>query len=214
MVGFRSPFLEHNDELMGVLRSMSFWYDCSLEDGWQAEQNGGNFTWPYTLDNGSAGNALLAGRGSKAPVTAHPGLWEMSVHPVIVPPDDKAAAYGIAPGLRAKLKTLVDWFDTSSGKITGFDYNLWVQYQLTKAEFVAIMKYTLDLRLAGNRAPMMFGAHTDTYSSAYTGSPNATATDRQQGLEEFLRYALTKAEVRVASNKQILDWVRNPVPLQ
>lgn len=213
MFGFRSPFLEHNDALFEPLKSLGFWYDCSLEDGWQAEQNGTNYTWPYTLDSGSAGNDLLARRGSKAPITAHPGLWEMSVHPVVVPPDERAVEYGIAPGLRAKLKTVVTWFEVGNGKITGFDYNLWVDFKLTKAEFLAVMKHTLDLRLAGNRAPFMLGAHTDIYAGPYTASMNATVRERQEAIEEFLRYALSKPQVRVSSVKQILDWVRNPVAL-
>jgi len=115
--------------------------------------------------------------------------------------------------LRNTLHDRVSWFDPASGKITGFDYNLWVEFRMTKAEFLATMKYTLDLRLAGNRAPFMFGAHPDTYSSKYTAVPNASLEERQQAIEEFLDYALSKPEVRFVPNQEILSWVRNPVPL-
>ena len=84
---------------------------------------------------------------------------------------------------------------------------------MTKAEFLATLKYTLDQRIAGNRAPFMFGAHTDYYSSKYTAVPNATVAERQQAIEEFIDYARAKPMVRVRSNKEILEWVRNPVPL-
>jgi hypothetical protein len=76
------------------------------------------------------------------------------------------------------------------------------------------MKYTLDLRLRGNRAPLAFGAHSDIYSSKYTAAEGATFTERQQAMEELLRYALSRPEVRVVPSRLILDWIRNPVPLR
>jgi hypothetical protein len=130
-----------------------------------------------------------------------------------VPPDSRAAEYGIPPGLRAKMKGIASWFDDASGKVTGFDYNLWVSFQMSKAEVLATLKHSLDLRLAGNRAPFMFGTHTDYYSSKYTAARNATVRERQEAIEEFLDYAASKPEVRIVSTKQILDWVREPVPL-
>ena len=41
----------------------------------------------------------------------------------------------------------------------------------------------------------------------------STAEERQEAIEEFLDYALSKEAVRVVSMKQVLDWVRNPSPL-
>jgi hypothetical protein len=213
IVGFRTPFLEYNDATLQAAQELGLHYDCSIEDGYQYDQDGTNYLWPYTLDNGSPGHDVLVGWGSKQPISPRPGLWELPVHPVIVPPDDKCAMYGVEPGLRARLKAKQSWFDVAGGKITGFDYNLWVSFSMTKAEFLATLKYTLDLRIAGNRAPFMFGAHTDYYSSKYTAVPNATLAERQQAIEEFIDYARAKPMVRVRSNKEILEWVRNPVPL-
>jgi hypothetical protein len=105
------------------------------------------------------------------------------------------------------------WFDAESGKITGFDYNLWVTFSMTKAEFLATMKYSFDQRLLGNRAPFTFGAHTDYYSSKYNAVPNATLQERQEAIEEFLDYVRSKPMVRIVSAKQALDWIRNPAPL-
>jgi hypothetical protein len=213
IVGFRTPFLEYNDATLAAEQQLGFHYDCSIEDGFQEDQDGSNNLWPYTLDHGSPGHEVFVEWGSKPPINNHPGLWELPISPVIVPPDDKCAQYGVPSGLRARLQQRQSWFDVDSGKITGFDYNLWVSFSMTKAEFLATLKYTLDQRLAGNRAPMMFGAHTDYYSSKYTAVPNATLAERQAAIQEFLDYALSKPVVRVKPNKEILAWVRNPVPL-
>jgi peptidoglycan/xylan/chitin deacetylase (PgdA/CDA1 family) len=213
IVGFRTPFLEYNDATLQAEKNLGFRYDCSIEDGYQEDQDGSNYLWPYTLDSGSPGHQVLVDWGSKQPIAPRPGLWELPVHPVIVPPDDKCAMYGVQPGLRARLKARQSWFDVDGGKITGFDYNLWVSFSMTKAEFLATLKYTLDQRIGGNRAPFMFGAHTDYYSSKYTAVPSATLTERQQAIEEFIDYARGKSMVRVRSNKEILEWVRNPEPL-
>ena len=43
--------------------------------------------------------------------------------------------------------------------------------------------------------------------------PNATLAERQQAIEELVDYARAKPMVRVRSNKEILEWVRNPEPL-
>jgi len=211
--GFRTPFLEYNDATLQIVKELGFHYDTSIEDGWHWEQNGTNYMWPYTLNNGSPGHEVLVEWGTRTPITPRPGLWELPDHPVIVPPDDKCAQYGVQPGLRNRLKQRVSWFDIDGGKITGFDYNLWVSFAMTKAEFLATLKYTLDQRLAGNRAPFMFGAHTDYYSSKYTAVPNASLAERQQAIEEFIDYARSKPMVRVTTNEEILTWVRNPVPL-
>jgi peptidoglycan/xylan/chitin deacetylase (PgdA/CDA1 family) len=211
--GFRTPFLGYNDAMLQAVSSLDFWYDCSIEEGFEYDQDGTNFFWPYTLNSGSPGHDIQVEWGSKAPIGNYPGLWELPVYVVIVPPDSEAGKYGIPTGLRAKLKGVQSWFDVESGKITGFDYNLWVSFKMNKAEFLATMKYSLDQRLKGNRAPFLFGTHTDYYSSKYTAPPNATVAERQAAIEEFIDYAISKPEVRVTSAKAVLDWIRNPKPL-
>jgi hypothetical protein len=207
IVGFRTPYLSYSDETFAALAEMGFWYDCTLEDGYQGDQNAGSYFWPYTLDEGSPATNV---------VKPHPGLWELPVYPVVVPPDDKCAEYGVPTGLRAKMLNIDPGFDVSTGKITGLDYNMWILYRMNKAEFVATLKYTLDQHLAGNRTPFMFGAHPDLYSSTPTDEPvpNATYQERRQAIEEFVDYALSKPEVRVVPNRTILDWMRHPTALQ
>jgi peptidoglycan/xylan/chitin deacetylase (PgdA/CDA1 family) len=227
ITGFRTPFLEYNDSTLGVVKDLNFWYDTSIEEGyeWDDGANGGkggpldgtNFFWPYTLDHKSPGHTTQVEWGEGLmEINEHPGLWELPVYAVIVPPDAKCEEYGVEPGLRAKLKTRQDWFDVEGGMITGFDYNLWAGtnvggFAMTKEEFVATLKYTFDQRLAGNKAPFLFGAHTDYYVASW--SQNATGTpsenDRRAAIQEFLEYAKSKG-AEIVSYKHVLDWVRNP----
>jgi hypothetical protein len=206
IVGFRTPYLAYSDATFTALDDMGFHYDCTIEDGYEDGQSAGTYFWPYTLDDGSPADSAIH---------AHAGLWELPVYPVIVPPDDKCEEYGVPPGLRNKMLNVDSGFDVSSGKITGLDYNMWILYKMSKAEFVATLKYTLDLHLAGNRTPFMFGAHPDLYSSTPTDEPvpNATYQERRAAIQEFLDYALSKPEVRVVPNKLILDWLRHPTAL-
>jgi hypothetical protein len=215
IVGFRAPFLELNDAALQALQDLGFHYDVSIEEGWQTEQDGTNYMWPYTLDSGSPGHARLADWGLHSPITAHPGLWEMPVHPVIVPPDELCEEYGVEPGLRDRLQARHSWFSTEAGKVTGYDFNLWVLFEMSSAEFVATLKYTLDQRLSGNRAPMIIGVQTDHYSSRIplNTPPNTSWQERQAAIEEFVDYALAKPEVRMTSVGDILGFVRNPQPL-
>jgi peptidoglycan/xylan/chitin deacetylase (PgdA/CDA1 family) len=211
--GFRTPFLEYNDAVFEAVRNAGMVYDCSIEEGFEPNQDGSNFFWPYTLDNGSPGHDIQVEWEQKDPMRNHAGLWEMPVYAVIVPPDDKCAEYGVPRGLRAKMKGYNDYFDQNDGKITGFDYNLWVLFKMTKAEFLATLKYSLDQRLKGNRAPFMFGGHTDIYSSKYPEAMGVALRERQEAVEEFVDYALGKPEVRIVPVKEILDWIQNPKTL-
>ncbi|HXU82983.1 MAG TPA: hypothetical protein VN914_16405 [Polyangia bacterium] len=209
--GFRTPFLQYNANVFPAVKALDFWYDCSIEEGHQEDQDGTNYLWPYTLDHGSPGNAT---HPRLTPITTWPaGLWEMPAYRVIVPPDADAAKYGVPAGLRAKLRILrPNGVGIAQGKITGLDYNLWYDYNLNKAEFVATLKYTLDTRLRGNRAPLLFGMH----SAIYTGQEatvNASLAERKAAIVEFLNYAVKQADVRIVTTKAVLDWIRNPVPL-
>jgi hypothetical protein len=188
--GFRTPFLEWNDAVLTAVKNNNFWYDTSIENGWDGD--GTSYPWPYTLDNGSP--------GVDRPVTPHPGLWELPVTPFIMPPDLRAKAGDVCT-------------DTANGRVTGFDYNLWITCSTTADDFLATLKHTLDLRLQGNRAPLIVGAHPDYYTSKYVAPPKANPAERRAAMAAFLQYALGKPEVRVVTAKQIVDWMRNPVPM-
>ena len=187
IIGFRTPFLSYNDATMTALVNIGFTYDISIEEGWQLSDDGTNFNWPYTLDNASPGGTAV-GR----PVNPHSGLWELGAAPFVLPPT-----------LRTTLGLT---------KITGLDYNVFVSANCTKAQALSIFKYSLDQRLASNRAPFFLGAHTNIYTDSVV-LPNTTAQERRETIQEFVQYALTKPQVRFVTGKDIITWLRNPVAL-
>jgi peptidoglycan/xylan/chitin deacetylase (PgdA/CDA1 family) len=220
MYGFRTPYLESNDNALIVLDQLGFKYDCSLEEGFQEDQDGTNYLFPYTLDGGSPGHDLVWNWNEppvKGPVKEHPGLWELPVYAVIVPPDSVADKYGFAPGLRARVKANVPWFETESAKITGFDYNIMLKGSggagMSGPEYAALLKYNLDLRLQGNHAPMLFGAHPDYYVDSWNSGGANTGAERRKAIEDFIAYATSKKEVRVVSHKELMDWMGSPKAL-
>lgn len=93
------------------------------------------------------------------------------------------------------------------------DWNLWFASALNADEFVAILKYTLDERMAGNKAPFIFGCHSDIYASKNENlgpddiAPNATLKERQDALVEFLDYARSKG-CTIASTSKVMEWIK------
>ena len=217
-IGFRTPFLGYNNATIAAVHATGFCYDCSIEEGSQEDQDGTNFLWPYTLDNGSPGNKYdnHTSNGEIPLVGNYPGLWELPSHMVIAPPDKLCEHYGIDKGFRQRLdeyKHTTDpdnEFNIADGKITGLDYNCLVMFGMNKAEYLGTLKYTLDLRLQGNRAPFTFGAHSDVYATGYDICPNITIAERREAVEEFLAYAQSKPQVVIASGKNIIEWMENP----
>jgi len=84
---------------------------------------------------------------------------------------------------------------------------------LTKAEFLATLKYNVRSATPGQPRPAPVRNAQRDLHRRYAVGPIATLVERQQAIDEFLRYALTFPEVRVVSTKSVLDWIRNPVPL-
>jgi hypothetical protein len=213
---FRTPFLSYNANTLIAVQKMNFLYDSSIEEGYQSDQDGTNFYFPYTLDEGSPGNRYtLSFNPENEEVGKHVGVWEIPINVLIVPPDNLCEKYGIKKGLRKKCVTERNYFSESSGKITGFDYNCLVEFQMTGDEFAATLKHTLDLRLEGNRAPFMFGGHTGIYSLDYESEPviKIPEQERRKAIEDFLDYALGKPEVYIVSPVKIIEWMRNPKEL-
>lgn len=192
LYGWRTPRLEWNDNLLAVLKENGYIYDCSME--LEAEGDGTDFWWPHTLNNGSPAHKE---------VKKHAGLWEMPAYRFVIP-----------ESLRGEEKV-------GDSIMTGLDYNVWAPrawgaLELSGPEFTEILKYTLDQRMKGNRAPMLVGGHTDIYTeqknSEYPGTANARA--RQKAIEDFIDYAVeTYPEVRFVTPKQIIDWMREPAAL-
>lgn len=213
LYGHRPPYLMYNNEMFQAVRQLKYTYDCSIEEGWEPGQDGTNFYWPYTLDNGSPGHAYdYETEWKDFELDNHPGIWELPVYVFIIPPDELCEQYGVPIGLRAKMSE-VSYDITADGKLTGIDWTMWYELKLTKNEFVAILKYSFDLRRAGNKCPFLFLTHTDCYSDKWelvAGELNANYIERQQALEEFTNYILTFSDVRIVSYKEVIDWMKNP----
>lgn len=201
MAGFRAPFVELGPSLFPALRARGIRYDCSVEEGFADGTDARAFPWPYPVAAGYGGGAA-AGE-----------LWEIPAYALVVPPDAECERYGVAPGLRERLHARKFYFDPAEGKITGFDWNLWVEFRMSREEVLATFRYTLDQRLAGNRAPLTFGAHSDIYADQYETDLPASAEERRRALREILDLALGRPEVRVVAARQLLEWLRQPGPL-
>ena len=221
ITGFRTPFLGYNDNTFKAVEAHGFTYDCSIEEGSDKEQDGTNFFWPYTLDEASPGNQNdhTKSDGEIPLVGSYPGLWEIPAHMVIAPPDEKCEEYGVEVGFRHRLdayKYTTDpdnEFDVADGKITGLDYNCLVMFGMNASEWLGTLKYTLDLRLAGNRAPFTFGGHSDVYATGYDICPHITIAERREVIEAFFAYAQTKEPVQIVSVPHIIDWLKKPKAL-
>jgi peptidoglycan/xylan/chitin deacetylase (PgdA/CDA1 family) len=221
VIGFRAPFLGYNDNVFSALRNLKFTYDTTLPNCFDDAENGKNCSWPYTLNEGSPDADVLARKFPtfKFPkVTSHPGLWEIPPTALVVPPDTLSSHYRFTPGLRARIAKrgplpYPSVYERSTGKIAGLDYTLLMDAGLTGAEMSAVLKYNLDLHIAGNRSPLVFIAHSHlyTYSTPEDNPDTPTAAERDarwKGLTDFILYALAKPEVRIVSAKDLLEWIQ------
>ncbi|KLV09092.1 carbohydrate-binding protein [Photobacterium aquae] len=220
--GFRAPFMTYNDNTLKAVVESGIRYDVSFPAGSTAEQTGTNNYWPFTLDNGSPSHQMAVAGGWKPAINNYPGLWEVPLHTLIVPPDSEMDRFGLDYSLRDKIASRISYFDPVSGKGDNFDWNLystpdWGAAGLSEDDVVAIYSYNLDLRLAGNRAPLVLGLHSAFYGllngGEHWGMPETTVASRQNVLKRFIDYALSKPQVRFVSHEQLIDWMVEPEPL-
>lgn len=207
--GFRVPYGEVNSSVYEALRKSGLTYDASIMEGFQAATSGLNCLWPYTLDQGSPGNDYLVQKGVKQAVGQHAGFWQLGNSVVIVPPDYLSQHYGFERGLRDRVAAALErntaWgaaWRKHHGKLTGYDPDIWFDAELQPNEVLATLKYTLDLRLAGNRAPLLYGAHFDCYPS--------TKPENRAVMREFVAYALSQEAVRMVPAICVVEWMRKP----
>ena len=215
--GFRAPFLEYSSQLFAALKAQGLWYDTSIQSCWGQSDDGKTCAWPYTLDQGSPDALDLSAKFATPSVPPTSGLWELTPSALFVPPDELAAQYGFDAGLRQRVPTDMappSFYEPATGRIAPLDVTLFVDAGLKATEVLAILEYTLDLRLSGNRAPFVFISHTHVYASNYGAAPKAPeASERQKAIEDFIQYALSKPVVRMRPVADILTWMRHPEPL-
>jgi peptidoglycan/xylan/chitin deacetylase (PgdA/CDA1 family) len=226
VVGFRAPYLGYNDNLFTALGNLKFVYDTSLPNCFDDAEDGGNCSWPYTLGDGSRDVEVLTKKFTKPDdkpavrfpaVTSHPGLWEIPVTTLVVPPDEVADRYSFKAGLRRRISAVgalpyPSLYEPTTGKITGLDYTLLMDAKIAGAEMSAILRYNLDLHIAGNRAPLIFVGHSHLYAFSSAADNPDTPTkeirdERWKGLQDFINYALAKPEVRLVAAKDVLSWI-------
>jgi hypothetical protein len=225
VIGFRSPYLSYNDNLFTALKSLGFAYESSLPNCFDDAEDGTNCSWPYSLAQGSPDAETFARKLGAGPnplvpprVQAHPGLWELPITTLIVPPDGLAGRYQFEPGLRDRMAARApipypSFYEPPTGKITGLDYTLLIDAGLSGDEMRAILSYNLDLHLAGNRSPLTFVAHAHLYAfSPRMPDLNApTEADREMRwkvLTDFIAYAMSKPEVRIVAARDVLSWAQ------
>ncbi len=217
--GFRTPFLAYGGPVFPALKTLGFEYDCSIEEGDQATQDGSNFFWPYTLDNANLSGHYASWKGNTNnpdhfDIPNVPGLWEVADQVWMLPDDVTCQANGWPTGIRTKIKSAAG-YSWVVDKLTGFDYNAWYATGLNKAEFLAVLKYNFNIRYNGNRAPWVIGGHSDIYSLTNNViCSGATVQERREAIQEFIQYVLSKSDARIVTTHQILQWCKYPVALK
>ena len=212
--GFRAPALEFSDTTFRVLCDSGFLYDCSVQEGYQSWQNGTNCYWFYSMENGSPGwnDVWVRWNPQRTPVSSHPGLWQVPLYAYSIPRTDaECCAYGIKPGLNKRIAAAHSGFKETDSKITGSDYGMWFRYGLKPNEVAGILKFNLDKRSKGNRAPLTFGAHTQFYTESYAGHfSDFSPEEMRDAIENFFEYALSKPEVRITTARNVIKWCSHP----
>ena len=128
---------------------------------------------------------------------------------------------GKQPGLWELPQNYLRWPETRTGNIGYCDKDWFWAFrkgdpQTRGAKTASVLKYNLDLRLAGNRAPFHLCLHSQEWAdpSWVKNAPTENMLAKQAALQEFLTYALSKPEVRVVRQIDVIRWMREPVPLQ
>jgi len=230
LYGFRAPRLEINSNMFYALSERDYLYDCGVEEGTDEHFDGTNFLWPYTTDNGVPDFSRQASLGYNISVDSLPaGLWEIPVNLFIVPDNIQDAVIAGHNEIRKAEGDEPISVDSWNGKITGFDFNLFVRWAVNKDQAVSILNHTLDLHYDGNRAPMQIGGHTDYFSPMYDnatldkpteayrmalpkhnpvdGAGN-TWLDRKAAFMEFITHANSKSDVEYVSGKELIDAIK------
>jgi len=230
--GFRAPRLEVNSNLFHALKNLNYWYDTGNEEGYEYNVDGTNFMWPYTMDNGSPNMAWqrMVGSNRSNWDSLPSGLWQYPVSVFIVPENHRAtlwnnyvaittgAADGTTPTEADRLHFL------RVGKVTGFDFNLFILKGATREIATATMRHSLDQRMRGGKAPFQVGAHTDYFTPIYDNAtllntlnrPSYglnvsrgwnTWKDRVAVFEDFVTYGLSRG-AHFMSGEKTIEYMR------
>lgn len=230
-VSFRAPRLEVNSNMFWALKDLGYLYDCGNEEGYEYNMDGTNYLWPYTMDNGSPNVAWQRMTGeNKSNFDSLPqGLWQYPVSVLIVPEENNHRltvwnSYAEISEAEGRPQTDADKEHfMKNGKITGFDFNLFILYGATKDAAIATMRHSLDQRRAGGKAPMQIGCHTDYFTPVYDNATLSQEANAAYGLalksntwedriavwEDIVTYGLSKNDVYFWDGKKTIEYVKS-----
>ncbi len=208
---FRAPRLEVNSNLYFALSELNYQYDCGLEDGYEQNIDGTNFLWPYTLDNGNPNATYQRVIGEDVAIDSMPaGLWQIPSNVFVVPERIRDEVYANHVLINAaaadgeEIESLEDW-SNGGGKITGYDFNLYILWGMEKAHWVETMKHNITLRMNGNKAPLHYGAHTDYYTPIYDYATLLNDQNKDSyGLSVTNKW--NTWQDRITSMEEWIDW--------
>jgi len=185
--GFRAPFLNYSVNTLKLLAKAGFTYDSSSSASIPVTDPGTDAFWPYTLDHGMA-NDCLAVEGSCKGQPVLPGFWEFPMYAMF----DKLGVAG--PHL------MDPWLDNANG-----------EGKVNDTATLEYMKATFTAHYNGNRQPFGLYTHPIHLSTTYPGLSAPKNTIAM--INEFLDWAQMQQNVWIVSNEQLLEWVKNPVPV-
>ncbi|KAG9035805.1 hypothetical protein FS837_001814 [Tulasnella sp. UAMH 9824] len=189
--GFRAPFLNFSADTLQIVKDSQFLYDSSTSASVPVTDPNTDAYWPYTLDNGLANSCDNEGiEGTVCdgkPVL--PGLWEIPMYSIF----DERGVAGVH---------LMDpWLDIPPSGGTTFNDSATLSW----------MQSTFTAHYNGNRQP--FGLYTHPIHVAPNVPGVVTPNSTIAMINQFLDWAQTQQNVWIITNYQLLQWVRNPVPI-
>ncbi|KAH9486218.1 Chitin deacetylase 7 [Psilocybe cubensis] len=185
--GFRAPFLNYSVDTLKLLAQSAFTYDSSAAASIPVTDPNTDAYWPYTLDNGMANNCLSV-PGTCRGEPKLPGFWEIPMYAFF---DERGV---VGPHL------MDPWLDAANGASTVND-----------TATLEYMKKTFTDHYNGKRQPIGLYTHPIHLSRTYPGVNAPMSTINM--INAFLDWAQQQQNVWIVSNLQLLEWVRNPVPV-
>ncbi|EPQ30700.1 uncharacterized protein PFL1_01601 [Pseudozyma flocculosa PF-1] len=186
IIGYRAPFLNYTRQNLEHLHGAGFTYDSSSTSSVPVTDPNTDAFWPYTLDNGMANDCQSVDNICNGEPKL-PGFWEIPMYAIF---DEKGAAGA----------HLMDpWLDSPNPD----DVLNW-------------MKNTFSDHYKGKRQPFGLYTHPIHVSPNYPGQPDQAQINKMiKMINSFLDWATTSADMQnvwIISNKQLLAWMKNPVP--